>query len=346
MKPSETFIFFVERPTFGTLLYLEFPTSIAWPGSQDDSIVPLPPTHVQQFYCSHHLSIWSTQVPARILRHHFGPKQWNSQQTSQPVPHDTSEALTSRPFKALQSTSSASLCTTTGSSKSVSFNFFVEPLGPVGPLRRFRWSTGAPSISGSGAGGASASPSLASLCGSRRRGLMGLQRCASGSKTTEVTRMSGVEGSVMRIRLRFTWKGTYGSAIWRKQLVFWWLGGEPWKPNMLRYFFGVCFIVPAKARTHLHGRHMGRFLQCFSATLSLGYVQKKRLANVHAHCTYPLIAKTWFVPIYLYKVDTLKGSTSKKASWYEVGFPPFCLRPTPPASIFPRCASNVLSSHG
>ena len=55
---------------------------------------------------------------------------------------------------------------------------------------------------------------------------------------------------------------------------------------------GVCFIAPAKARTHLHGRHMGRFLQCFSATLSLGYVQKKRLANVHAHSTYPFIAKT------------------------------------------------------
>ena len=80
--------------------------------------------------------------------------------------------------------------------------------------------------------------------------------------------------------------------------------------------------------------------------LVLDTCRKKRLANVHAHSTYPFIAKTWFVPIYLYKVDTLKGSTSKKASWYEVGFPPFCLRPTPPASICPRCASNVLSSHG
>ena len=140
------------------------------------------------------------------------PPFW-TQAVKQPANIATSSAwhqwVTSRPFKALQSTSSASLCTTTGSSKSVSFNFFVAPLGAVGPLRRFRWSTGAPSISGSGAGGAggaSASPSLASLCGSRRRGLMGLQRCASGSKTTEVTRMSGVEGSVMRIRLRLTWK--------------------------------------------------------------------------------------------------------------------------------------------
>ena len=52
---------------------------------------------------------------------------------------------------------------------------------------------------------------------------------------------------------------------------------------------GVCFIAPAKARTHLHGRHMGRFLQCFSATLSLGYVQKKKASKR---------TRTQHVPIY------------------------------------------------
>ena len=138
-------------------------------------------------------------------------------------------------------------------------------------------------------------------------------------------------------------------------IFFWWLGGEPWKPNMLRYLFGVftcqwCWgyvslPLPRQGHTCMAGTWADS-CSVSAPLLVLDTCRKKRLANVHAHCTYPFIAKTWFVPIYLYKVDTLKGSTSKKASWYEVGFPPFCLRPTPPASICPRCASNVLSNHG